>query len=147
MAFLACILGVIGWFRPVVPDPVAAPTYSDEEVAAATAKVCAAFEEAWTAISVTSQAEAGDDLSLKYAYAANSRLALVTGSASIERSLDPPAPVDLVDDVDAFSGAALKMAILTLSGTSQSDQAYGSAKSDLVEKKDVLRKSCGPGPR
>ena len=121
VAFLACILGVIGWFRPVVPDPVAAPTYSDEEVAAATAKVCAAFELVDRALRKATNAEGGDDPALQQALAVNGRLALVAGAVNLRDSLDPAAPKKLADDVNAFAGVISEMAVRYLVGAGRED--------------------------
>jgi len=142
VAFLACILGVIGWFRPVAPDPVAAPSYSDEEVAAATAKVCAAFEEAWTAISVTSQAEAGDDTALEYGYAANARLAVLAGGMYLRDKLDPAVPVSLDTQFSKFSDSLVAMTVLALTGTPKYDSEYRELKESVVKQRDLLKDRC-----
>ena len=112
VAFLACILGVIGWFRPVAPDPVAAPAYSDEEVAAATAKVCAAFELVDRAVQINMGRNGHGDYATELAVAVNARQALDIGGRYLSSVIDEyPAAVGslreaagvLVTDFDAIS--------------------------------------------
>ena len=142
VAFLACILGVIGWFRPVAPDPVAAPTYSDEEVAAATAKVCAAFELVDRALRKATNAEGGDDPALQQAVAANARLALVAGAAMLKDSLAPEVAKGIAESIGTFVAVANEMAVRYLAGSTADDADVAHLKGQIESLADELNAGC-----
>lgn len=144
VAFLACIIGVVGWFRPVSAPPRVepAPTYTAAEVQAAKDKVCEAFELAWKAISVTSNTQSGEDVALQSADAANARLAMVGGGSYIEKSLTSEASAEIERLVHDFADSALRMSVLTLGNISTDAETYRQAKADLLAKKEGLERRC-----
>lgn len=121
VAFLACIIGVVGWFRPVSAPPRVepAPTYTAAEVQAAKDKVCEAFELVDKALRATSNAEAGGDEALRQALAANARLALTAGSLRLQDSVEPALERSLATTIDTFARITNEMSIRYLAGESR----------------------------
>ncbi len=44
IAVIATGLAIVGWFRPSLPPPAAAPTYTEQQISDAKARACAAFD-------------------------------------------------------------------------------------------------------
>lgn len=113
VAFLSCILAVIGWFRPVSPAPEEAPSYSVEEVAAAKEKVCGAFELVHRAVEINMKRGGSGDYATALAVAVNARQALDSGGSYLSRMLEKyPAVADGLRGaverfVDSYHGVSI----------------------------------------
>ncbi len=90
---------VAAWLRPIPHTTTApkAPSYSDQQVADARAKVCAAYEKIHHANYVNSGRSGGDDPTAQLAVALNQRQIYEAGSAYLLTVLEnePATPPDL----------------------------------------------------
>lgn len=115
VAFLACVIGVIGWFRPVSAPPPTdpAPTYTAAEVQAAKDKVCDAFELVHKAVRVNMARDGGDDYATALAVAVNARQALNTGASYLTQLLRqyPQTPDELQEAVDELTESYVAVSI------------------------------------
>lgn len=100
MTLIAVAAAVAAWLRPM-PDTTAStpptPTFSDQQVADAKSKVCAAYEKIHHANFVNSSRSGGDDPTAQLAVALNQRQIYEAGSAYLLTTLDnePATPPDL----------------------------------------------------
>jgi hypothetical protein len=91
---------VAAWLRPIPHDTAAtppAPSYSEQEVADAKAKVCAAYAKALKTSNVNSARTAGDDPNSQLLLAVNWRQVFIASSIYLSTTLaeQPAAPPDL----------------------------------------------------
>jgi hypothetical protein len=109
---------VAAWLRPVPATPAATsptPTFSDQQVAEAKRKVCAAYEKMHRALDMNSRRNGGDDPNLQLLVAVNMREVFIAGSVRLLTTLtdEPATPPEL-------AAAARKLAdlsqIITLDG-------------------------------
>ncbi len=144
VALVACILAVIGWFRPV-SAPTAEPTvvsYSDDEVAAAKSKACEAFGLVSGTVTRTSHLDGGSDVALQQAFAVNARLALAVGDAYLTDQTDAAVPGPLADELHAYSRLLVKISINYLAGEDNDVPVQGQAISDLKASSHRLVELC-----
>lgn len=144
VALVACILAVIGWFRPV-SAPTAEPTvvsYSDDEVAAAKSKACAAIDLVSATVTRTSHLEGGDDVALQQALATNGRLALVAGQAYLIDQTDAATPGQLVKEINIYSSLLLQMSMNYLAGQSNDNPGQDRVISDAKASSGRLVELC-----
>jgi hypothetical protein len=91
---------VAAWLRPT-PHSVSAtppaPTYSEQQVADAKSKVCAAYWKVQNVVTVNVARTAGDDPNSQLLLAVNARQVFATGSAYFMTTLaeEPATPADL----------------------------------------------------
>jgi hypothetical protein len=88
-------VAIVGWFRPVPAKPPPVPSYSNQQVADAKARVCAAHEKVHHAVGLTS-GRSSDDPTLHLAIATSGRQALNVGGNYLittlaQESATPPA--------------------------------------------------------
>lgn len=140
VAFLACILAVIGWFRPVA-EPVA-PQYSEEEVAAAKEKVCGAFELVDRALKHSTNADSGGDLYLGQILANNARVALIASSATMRDVLGAEVAYPLARKVEEFASVTDQMAIRYLAGEHEGDSNLAELRAEGESLAVQLREDC-----
>jgi len=109
---------VAAWLRPIPhssPAAPAAPSYSEQQVADAKAKVCAAYEKVQNATNINAARNGGDDPNTQLIVATTQRQVFVVGSAYLLTTLaeEPATPADL-------AAAANKLAnlyqVVTLGG-------------------------------
>lgn len=118
IAFVALGVAVGAWLRPAPapgPSTEAAPTFSDEQVADAKAKVCAAYEKVRHAVEVNEPRNGGDDPNAQLLVAVNGRQIMVVGSAFLLTTLsdEPATPSELAKPVTEL---AELYQIITLNG-------------------------------
>lgn len=114
VALIALAVAIGSWFRPTPePTPVAAPTYTDGEIADAKKQVCDAFNLAFNAILVAGNKQ---DPANVMAYAANGRLAFFGGAQYIGDVLDslPATPPDVAEPARQYSYAYKQLALVLL---------------------------------
>lgn len=127
--FAALILAVIavgiagaGWFR-LAPSPTSAsstppaPAFSEQQIANAKARACAAFETVHAGAALQTHPAGGDPL----AATANARLSLVVGNAYLLARLDPATPPLLVTTIRTLADNLLDLAAHALAGEMNDD--------------------------
>jgi len=118
ITLLAVGAAVAAWLRPIPHSTSAtpsAPTYSEQQVSDAKAKVCAAYGKVQHAVSINSVRSAGDDPNSQLLVAVNMRQVFVAGSAYLMTTLteEPAAPGALAA---AASDLAHLYQVITLDG-------------------------------
>jgi hypothetical protein len=96
---------IAAWLRPIPHETStkpAAPTYSEQQVADAKSKVCAAFEKVHSVIQLNSTRAGGEDANSQLLVAVNARQILMTGSAYLLTVLsdEPATPQDLAAPIN-----------------------------------------------
>jgi hypothetical protein len=91
---------IAAWLRPIphnTPATPPAPVYSEQQVADAKAKVCAAYNKVQTASSANQTRNGGDDPNVQLLVAVTMRQVFEAGSAYLLKTLaeEPAAPADL----------------------------------------------------
>ncbi|WIM87337.1 hypothetical protein PT015_21215 [Candidatus Mycobacterium wuenschmannii] len=91
---------VAAWLRPIPHETLAAPaapTYTEQQIADAKSKVCAAYQKVRRASDANANRKGGDDPTSQLAVAVNDRQIYVAGSAYLLTVLDdaPAAPGEL----------------------------------------------------
>jgi hypothetical protein len=97
--------------------------YTDEQRAAATARVCTAFATVRTGVATNTNVTAPEGISGSLAAAANARLALSDGGQYLLVRLDPAAPEDLAADVTRFADALMDIGAAATAGVPNTDPA------------------------
>lgn len=117
------LAAIVGWFvlRPVHGTTTTAAT--GEEVTAAKARACTAYNTVHAAIALQTHAETGTDPASVQATAANARLALAAGGTYLLGRLDPATPAPLAAAIRSFAENLQDIAINTLAGSSNQDPA------------------------
>ena len=90
-------VAIVGWFRPVPAKPPPSPVYSNQQIADAKAKVCAAYQKVHTAVGVSMARDGGSDSTSQLAVATSARQALLAGSDYLVTTLseEPATAPDL----------------------------------------------------
>lgn len=118
ITMVAVAAAVAAWLRPIPHNESAtpsAPTYSEQQIADAKSKVCAAYEKVQRASSANQTRNGGDDPNLQLLVAVNMRQVFDAGSTYLLKTLaeEPAAPANL-------AAAAKRLAdsyeIITLDG-------------------------------
>jgi hypothetical protein len=116
---LVAVAAAVGaWLRPIPHNtsaPPPAPTYSEQQIADAKAKVCAAFEKVHHVLQMNSTRSGGDDPNSQLLVAINARQIFMTGSAYLLTTLsdDPATTPDLAA---AVSKLAHLYQVITMDG-------------------------------
>lgn len=118
---------VAAWLRPIPHNSTAPPpksTYSDQQVADAKSKVCAAYRKIHHAVDVNAPRTGGDDPTAQLTVAVNMRQVYVVGSAYLLTTLadEPATPGDLAA---AASKVARLFQGLTLDGLASDANTQG----------------------
>jgi hypothetical protein len=94
-------VAIVGWFRPVPAKSPPAPTYSNQQVADAKAKVCAAFDKVHQAVRGNFARDQGTDPNQQLLVAVTGQEALLAGSVYLQTTLseEPATPADLATAV------------------------------------------------
>ncbi|SOK27504.1 hypothetical protein MSIMFB_05725 [Mycobacterium simulans] len=102
------------------------PTFSNQQIADAKSKICAAYDLVLEAIAVNTnkQSPTASDFAAQYAIAANSRLALYGGGGYLldQLAAEPATPPDLAQAVKAAAARYREVAITYLSERPESPQ-------------------------
>jgi len=94
-------VAIVGWFRPVPAKPPPALTYSNQQVADAKTKVCAAFDKVHQAVRSNFARDQGADPNQQLLVAVTGQEALLAGSVYLQTTLseEPATPADLATAV------------------------------------------------
>ena len=122
IALIGVAVGFIGWFRPVPhhDQPGPKPTYTDQQVASAKAKVCAAVGKLDRAVSVGNAEPKGSDALVA---AINTRQIFDVFSRNLLATLadEPATPADLAAAVRAQADTLEQIVIEYQDGFGTSD--------------------------
>jgi NH3-dependent NAD+ synthetase len=122
---LLTILGVAiaGWFRPAQYQPPPPPRFTDQQVAEAKTKVCAAYRQVRQALNVAGARNGGADPTATLAVATSSRQALDAGSRYLLSRLaeEPATNADLVKAVRQLACVYEELTISYLADASDAD--------------------------
>lgn len=143
IALAAAALGVAlgSWFRPAPePAPVAAPVFTDSQVADAKKQVCDAFQLARNAIVTAGNKDRGTDPTFTLAMVANARLAFIGGGQYLIEILNQneATPAALADAVRQYSSSFQQLGLGLLADTAPEhmDQAMlkaGETANDTIK--------------
>jgi hypothetical protein len=116
-------VAIVGWYRPVPAKSPPAPTYSNQQVADAKAKVCAAYEQVRKAGDVAGARNGGSDPTSILTVATSTRQVLEVGGRYLMTKLDaePATPPDLAAAVRKLATVYQEMTVDYLDGLSNSD--------------------------
>jgi hypothetical protein len=122
---------IAAWLRPIPHEPSAkpaAPSYSEQQVADAKLKVCAAYEKVLNATTVNASRTLGDDPNSQLLTAVNQRQVFVIGSAYYWKTLaeEPATPPDLAAAVDNLAHLYLTINLDGIVGD-RNDAAHNAA--------------------
>jgi hypothetical protein len=135
ISVIATVLAVVGWFRPVhtaapaTPSP-AEPTYTEQQIADAKTKTCAAFEVVNKGISLQTNGADSDNPALVQAEAANARLSTISGGWYLKARLEKGTPSDLSAAIQHLSDVLLDLGANYLAGAKDSDPSQAAMKSE-----------------
>jgi hypothetical protein len=105
ITLVAVAAAVAAWLRPISHEtaatPPAAPAFSDQQVAEAKSKVCAAYARVRHTAEMNSNRTGGDDPTAQLAVAVNERQIFVAGGAYLLTTLseEPATPSELASAV------------------------------------------------
>lgn len=119
IAVVALAVAAGAWFRPLPkPEPPAAKTYSEQEVAEAKKAVCEAFTKARQAVNAAGSFNGDGQTASTFAVAVNVRLALEASSRYLSNAARQHhfAPTDLVRKIDTLATEYQQIAIDQLGG-------------------------------
>lgn len=141
IAVIAAALAALAWFRPAHQN---APTFSDQQTAAAKTNVCTAYAAVHQAVVTNTHLVNPDPNSPigQLAVAANARLALLGGGAYLRDRLaaEPAAPTDLTTAVKSMANTIEQLGIGYLAGL---NSALGPLRNELDSQISQINGMCG----
>lgn len=134
IALAAVGVAIGAWFSPLrhnEPSPAPSPpSFSDQQVTEAKAKVCAAYEQVHKAVLSNTGRSGGSDPTAQLAVAANARMALFDGGQYLLSRLteEPATPPDLAKATRALVASYQQLAIDYMAdATDREKEASGDA--------------------
>jgi hypothetical protein len=127
IALLALGVAIGSWSRPMPdnkPSPTPSPpTFTDQQIADAKAKVCATYEKVHQAVLLNTGRSGGSDPIALLGVAANARLALYDGGQYLMKTLaeQPATPPDLATAVRQLVNSYQQLAINYMAEAPQSE--------------------------
>jgi len=140
-AVTALVIGVIDLNRPasvgVVPGPtastpVASPSFTAADEAAAKSRVCSTFEKVSKAVKVATSAPNGAE---PVAASVNARAALVGGALALSRAVAPATPTDVARQAGSLVDAYMDYVVTVFA----EERADGTAVENAT---NALRQAC-----
>ena len=118
-------VAIVGWFRPLPPKPPTAPTYTDQQVADAKTKVCAAYQKVRNAINASTARDRGTDPTAQLVFAINGQQAILTGSEYLRTTLSqqPATPGELAKPIRQLTDIYLELVVEYQNNLSDSEEA------------------------
>jgi hypothetical protein len=134
---------IAAWLRPIPGSTSAtppAPTYSEQQVADAKSKVCAAYEKVLKTSNVNSARTAGDDPNSQLLIAVNMRQVFVASSLYLSTTLaeQPATPPDLVATVKKLVDLSLVVTLDGLVGDSN-DPGHNAANETGIKIQELCK--------
>lgn len=127
IALVAVGVAIGAWFRPL-PDNKSssappAPSYTDQQVADAKAKVCGAYQKVHSAVGVSMARDGGSDRTAQLAVATSARQALLAGSEYLITTLSeqPATQPDLASAVRKLASLFQQYTVDYLNGRTNSE--------------------------
>jgi hypothetical protein len=116
-------VAIVGWYRPVPAKSPPAPTYSNQQVADAKAKVCAAYEKVHSAVGVSMARDGGSDPTSQLAVATSARQALLAGSEYLITTLseEPATAPDLATTIRKLASLFQQYTVDYLNGRTNAE--------------------------
>jgi len=143
IAFIALAVGLVGWFRstPHNNQPPPKPTYSQQQIADAKTKVCAAFEQVDHALGVANALPSGSDTLVT---ALNIRQVFDVGSRHLFATLaeEPATPPDLATAVRKQASTLEEAVIDYQDGFSNSDPQMRPVVDANTAATNTIRQLC-----
>lgn len=121
------------------PEP---PPATDQQIADAEARACAAFNSVRGAVVQQTNADADGDRASVEAAAANARLALAAGGTYLRAHLDPVTPPPLALAIGSFAEQLEDIAINQLAGVANDDPAQAARLADADTSMTQLADIC-----
>jgi hypothetical protein len=123
---------IAAWLRPIPHETSAtppAPTYSEQQVSDARAKVCAAYQKVRSALAANATRTGGDDPNAQLTVAVNARQIYVASSAYLLSTLadEPATPSDLANAARRLTAL---FQVLTLDGLAANPNVQGHDAAD-----------------
>jgi hypothetical protein len=143
VALIALGIGIAGWFRPAphTTPPPSKPSYTDQQIADAKAKVCAAYGKLDRAVGVLNALPNGPD---KLVPAINTRQVFDVFSRYLLATLaeQPATPADLASAVRKDAKSLEEAVIGYEDGFSNSDAEMRSVVEANTEAAETIRRLC-----
>jgi len=116
-------VAIVGWFRPIPAKPPPVAAYSNEQIADAKAKVCAAHEKVHNAIKASSARDRGTDMTSQLVFAINGQQALLAGSEYLRTKLSeqPATPYELATTIRKLTDLFQELTIDYQNSVSEAD--------------------------
>ncbi len=129
IAVIATVLAIIGWFRPSSPPPAphtGAATYTEQQIADAKQRACAAFELVDKGVVLQTgggnpRPAPSNDPVMAEARAADARLSLVAGSSYLRDHVDPATAPTLASAIRNYATVLTNLAQNYLAGIKDAD--------------------------
>jgi hypothetical protein len=146
LAAVGLAIGVtIGaWWWPGSNNSAAAPTYTDQQIADAKAKICVAFDKVHQAVSMNTNRSPGDDPTSVLTVATSARQTLDFGNTYLLAKLaeEPATPQDLAEAVRKVANSYKELTLGYLDGLDNSDPSLKPAMSTLEEQTPKIESLC-----
>lgn len=142
IAVVALAVAAGAWFRPLPkPEPPAAKTYSEQEVAEAKRAVCEAFTKGQATLAVTGSKVGGDSTD-QFAIALNSRISMQAVGTYLRSTLDamPATPAQLAGQMRGLTDVYQSILLGQLADATHDDlnQLYTSLDGSLL----LIQQAC-----
>ena len=117
-------VAIVGWFRPLPAKPPAASTYTDQQVADAKAKVCAAYEKVHNAVNASTARDRGTDPTAQLVFAINGQQAMLAGSEYLRTTLShqPATPNELAKTIRQLTDVFQELVVEYQNNMSDSEE-------------------------
>ncbi|MET0475335.1 MAG: hypothetical protein ABW001_11955 [Mycobacterium sp.] len=142
IALVAIALASWSLLRPMDTIRAATPAATTQETDDAKEQACTAATTVGTAVSLQTHADPGGDPAATQAFAANARLAMVTGSAYLLARLDPATPPPLSAQIRTFADELQTVVIHTMAGVNNDDPAQAARLRDVQTVSGKINELC-----
>lgn len=119
------------------------PRYSDQQIADARARACAAHQTVRAAVAIQTHTDLGPEATSVAAVAAGSRLAMSAGATYLLDHLDPATPAELADTARAFASGLQDVSMYAQAGVGQDDPAQANRLRDAEAASAGVTALCG----
>lgn len=146
IALIALAIGIAAWFRPLPHNDQPRPkaVYTQQQIADAKAKVCAAFGKLERAVDVANAAPRGSDATGQLTESINVRQVFDVGSRYLSRTLaeEPATPADLAAAVRKEASSLQEGVIGYLEGLPNTDPQMQPLVDANTEAAATIRQLC-----
>jgi hypothetical protein len=142
---LAVGVTIGAWWWPASNNKSSAtPTYTDQQIADAKAKVCVAFDKVRQAVSMNTNRSPGDDPTSVLTVATSARQTLDFGNTYLLSKLaeEPATPPDLADAVRGLANSYRELTLGYLDGLDYSDASLKPTMNTIEEQTPKIESLC-----